>query len=116
MLISRTEADVFHEDLTPSSETRLVLFRPFPAVRVSCQDGTFESGEVVFAPEDGAQLVIVISGQALEPLKSLKTATLQVAVTKQRVKTREEGELVFVDESVDVTQCTDKACEWSHTL
>lgn len=89
MLISRTEADVFHEDLTPSSETRLVLFRPFPAtvftcfymprprkVRVSCQDGTFESGEVVFAPEDGAQLVIVISGQALEPLTSLKTATL----------------------------------------
>lgn len=38
-----------------------------------------------------------------------------MAVTKQRVKTREEGELVFVDESVDVTQCTDKACEWSHT-
>ena len=43
------------------------------------EDGTFESGEVVFAPEDSAQLVIVISGQ--------------VAVTKQRVKTREEGEL-----------------------
>ena len=27
------------------------------------QDGVFEAGEIIFAPEDGAQLIIVISGQ-----------------------------------------------------
>ena len=28
------------------------------------QDGTFEPGEIIFAPQDGAQLIVVISGQA----------------------------------------------------
>lgn len=64
------------------------------------EDGTFESGEIVFAPDDGAQLIIVVTGE--------------VAVTKHRVKTRVDGDLVFVDEPQDVRQYADKIIPSGH--
>eukprot|EP00435_Cladocopium_sp_Y103_P050584 s194_g15.t1 len=64
------------------------------------EDGTFEPGEIVFAPDDGAQLIIVISGE--------------VAVTKHRVKTRVDGDLVFVDEPQDIRQYADKVIPSGH--
>ena len=68
------------------------------------EDGTFEPGEIIFAPQDGAQLIVVISGQA----GSLQTAVTagrhswkpgapgagtEVAIMKGLAKTREEDEL-----------------------
>ncbi|CAK9013051.1 unnamed protein product, partial [Durusdinium trenchii] len=64
------------------------------------EDGVFEPGEVIFAPDDGAQLIVVIWGQ--------------MAVTKHEIKTREDGDSVWVDESVDLKQCTDKVIEAGH--
>ncbi|CAE7379030.1 MET3 [Symbiodinium microadriaticum] len=64
------------------------------------EDGTFEPGEIIFAPQDGAQLIVVISGQ--------------VAIMKGLAKTREEDELVFAGEDVDILQQSDKVIEAGH--
>ncbi|CAE7572363.1 Pkg21D [Symbiodinium sp. CCMP2592] len=64
------------------------------------EDGTFEPGEIIFAPQDGAQLIVVISGQ--------------VAIMKGLAKTREEDELVFAAEDVDILQQSDKVIEAGH--
>ncbi|CAJ1447131.1 unnamed protein product, partial [Effrenium voratum] len=64
------------------------------------EDGVFEPGEIVFAPDDAAQLVIVVSGQ--------------VAVTKQPVRTREQGELVFIDEDADINQYSEQVIPSGH--
>ncbi|CAE7259532.1 Pkg21D [Symbiodinium pilosum] len=64
------------------------------------EDGIFEPGEIIFAPQDGAQLIVVISGQ--------------VAIMQALAKTREEDDLVFAAEDVDVVKASDKVIEAGH--
>ncbi|CAE8654780.1 unnamed protein product, partial [Polarella glacialis] len=47
------------------------------------EDGIFEPGEIIFAPGDEAQLIIVVSGE--------------IAIVQQIPGTREEGDYVYVD-------------------